>query len=189
MAVKGGAIWLIVGESGRGKTTFCRQIVSVARQKGSEVRGLLCPARFENGVKVGFDVLDLQRGEQRHLGWHRDFTPQPSWAAPPVAIGEWLLDSQALQWGNQVLRRATPCDLLVIDELGPLEFFAQTGWQAAFEILDRRAFRLALVVVRQTLRPLAQQRWQIDGETHLTACSQAVVENEIEKLGRRFGLP
>jgi nucleoside-triphosphatase THEP1 len=186
MAVKGSALWLVVGESGSGKTTFCQQILALVRQQGAAVGGLLCPARFENGAKVGFDVLDISSGAQRRLGWHRAIRPQPATAAPPIAIGEWLLDGEALEWGNQVLSRSTPCDLLVIDELGPLEFYTQQGWQAAMEVLDCGAFRLALVTMRPSLRDLARQRWAVSGETLLAKnASPTVLENELDRV-RRF---
>lgn len=183
MAVKGNAIWLVVGESGSGKTTFCQQVIALARRQGSAVGGLLCPARFENGVKVSFDVRDLSSGAQRRLGWHRDITPQPADATPPIAIGEWLLDGEALQWGNQVLRSSLSCDLLVIDELGPLELLAGQGWQAALEVLDSGRYRLALVTMRLSLRNLARQRWQVSGETLLAKnAPPAVLENELKRL-------
>lgn len=183
MAVKVSPIWLVVGESGSGKTTFCQQVIALARQQGVAVGGLLCPARFENDTKVGFDVRDISSGAQRRLGWHRDILPQPAWATPPIAIGEWLLDGEALAWGNQVLRRSLPCDLLVIDELGPLEFLAGQGWQAALEVLDSGRYRLALLTVRFSLRDLVRQRWLVSGETMLVKnASPTVLQNELERF-------
>jgi nucleoside-triphosphatase THEP1 len=50
--------------------------------------------------------------------------------------------------GNEVIRRATPCDLLVIDELGPLEFDAGIGMTACFPALEGEAYRIAIAVKR-----------------------------------------
>jgi nucleoside-triphosphatase THEP1 len=50
-----------------------------------------------------------------------------------------------------LLRRATPCDLLVVDELGPLELKLGQGLVAALDVLEEGAFSLALVVVRPEL--------------------------------------
>jgi nucleoside-triphosphatase len=183
MAVKGGALWLVVGESGSGKTTFCQQVVALARQQGAAVGGLLCPARFENGTKVGFDVLDLSSGVQRRLGLQREIAARLPFTASPIAVGDWLLDGEALDWGNQVLRRSLPCDLLVIDEVGPLEFLARQGWQAAMEVLDSGDYRLALVTVRPSLRDLARQRWAVSGEILLAKdVSPAGLQNELNRL-------
>lgn len=167
MAVKRGAIWLVVGESGSGKTTFCRRIVAVAQQMGLTVRGLICPARFEGKHKVGIEVLDLASGEQRVFGWHQDIEPQPPFVSPAIEIGEWRLQRESVEWGNWILSRAVPCDMLVVDELGPLEFERGEGWQAAFAALDRGDYRLAFLTVRPSLRMAAHTRWKIAREIEL----------------------
>ena len=50
-----------------------------------------------------------------------------------------------------MLCSATPCGLLVIDELGPLEVEKGKGWSSAFGILAKAEFALGLVVVRPEL--------------------------------------
>jgi len=50
--------------------------------------------------------------------------------------------------GNQAIAAAPPCDLLVVDELGPLEFEQNIGWRATFEILEGQKYKLAIVVIR-----------------------------------------
>lgn len=52
-----------------------------------------------------------------------------------------------------------PCDLLVIDELGPLEFEQDSGWQAGLQTIDTREFAIGLVVVRPELLAKALMRW------------------------------
>ena len=37
-------------------------------------------------------------------------------------------DAEVLAWGTRILQQATPCDLLVVDELGPLKFERGEGW-------------------------------------------------------------
>jgi nucleoside-triphosphatase THEP1 len=56
------------------------------------------------------------------------------------------------------LTRTTPCDLLVVDEIGPLELERRGGWENAFDVLRGRDFALALVVVRPELVIKAQLR-------------------------------
>lgn len=168
MAVKRGAICLVVGESGSGKTTFCRRIVAVAQQMGLTVRGLICPARFEGKHKVGIDVLDLASSEQRVLGWHQDVEPQPPFVSPAIEIGEWRLQRESVEWGNRILSQAVPCDVLVVDEIGPLEFERGEGWQSAFAALDSRDYRLAFLTMRPSLRMAARTRWKIAHEILLT---------------------
>jgi hypothetical protein len=66
---------------------------------------------------------------------------------------------QALQWCNKALQNATPCDLLIIDELGPLEFDRGEGLLAGFEANDSRQFKASLTVVRTSLLERACDRW------------------------------
>jgi len=40
--------------------------------------------------------------------------------------------------GNQCIQAAHSADLLVIDELGFLEFDLKTGWMASFDVLKER---------------------------------------------------
>ncbi len=171
MAIERGAIWLIVGDSGSGKTTLCQRLITAARQQGATVQGLICPPHIQKGEKVGIEVRDIHNGEQRLLGWRSDLESTLPFTSPPIRIGEWLLDPLVLEWGNQVFRRALPCDLFVVDELGPVEFFLGKGWQAAFESLEHGLYRLALVTVRESLREAALKRWKIQQETHLTTYS------------------
>lgn len=60
-------ITLVTGAIGCGKTTYCRTQIDAARSAGLEVAGVLSPARFEQGIKVGIDALDLRSGELRPL--------------------------------------------------------------------------------------------------------------------------
>ena len=57
---------------------------------------------------------------------------------------------------NQLLRNG---ELLLIDELGPLEFRGEGGFIAGFAAIDARHYRLAVVVVRPELLDAARQRW------------------------------
>ena len=60
------------------------------------------------------------------------------------------------------LLEANPnCDLLVVDELGPLELVRGEGWQAALEALAQGGYCLALVVVRPELLDVLPAAWHI----------------------------
>ena len=50
-------------------------------------------------------------------------------------------------------------ELLIIDELGPLEFVDKGGLQKAFEILDSNRYEKAIVVVRPSLLDQATSIW------------------------------
>ena len=50
-------------------------------------------------------------------------------------------------------------DVIIIDELGPLELEEGYGYQQALHLLDEGRYRKAVVVVRPSLLPLARVRW------------------------------
>ena len=75
-----------------------------------------------------------------------------------VRWGRYSFAPEALEWGVQTLKAATPCDLLVVDELGPLELEAGEGLVAALDVLDEGGFSLALVVVRPELVEKLEER-------------------------------
>jgi nucleoside-triphosphatase len=152
--VRRGALAILTGPSGCGKTTLCREIADAVRRAGRDVTGVLCPAVFAGPRKVGIEAVDLRTGEVRALARLR----APGRTAP-LERGNWAFDEAVLAWGNAVLGRATPCDLLIVDELGPLELDEGRGWSAGLGAVDSAAYGAALVVVRPALLERAQARW------------------------------
>ncbi len=153
-------ILVVSGWRGVGKTTYCCGLVFAARSQGLDVAGLLSPARFaprsepdDPLVKTGIEVEDLRSGQRRLLASRLEGELSGR------LIGPWMFDETALAWGGAALAAALPCDLLVIDELGPLEFDQRQGWALAFDLLDQRRYRLAVVVVRPEYLARFQQRW------------------------------
>jgi len=145
-------ILLVTGAIGKGKTTWCRELVERLRKDGSQVCGVLSPAVFEDGQKVGIDMINLASGEQRGFAVRR---PQDSSALTKC----WSMNEETIAWANHVLRQCAGCDCLIIDELGPVEFIQGQGLQEGMILLDSGQFSQAYVVVRPHLLPQAQARW------------------------------
>lgn len=148
-----GDILIISGWRGAGKTTLCRRLIEAARSRGWQVSGLLCPAVVVDGVKTGIEVENLQTQEHRLLAHHSDTQPAE------IRTKGYAFDSIVLEWGNEILKNSQTSGLFVMDELGPLELIRNEGWTEGIYALDRRAFRLALVVIRPELLQVAEQRW------------------------------
>ncbi len=146
-------IWIITGDRQAGKTTFCQQWIDIARKAGWEVSGLLSPAEFIDGLKAAIWVEDLRFGERRLLA---SLMPTPGLE---VRIGKWYFSGQVMEWGNEALKRSSPCDLLVIDELGPLEFDRLEGWQAGLTLVSKGDYQLALIVIRPEYLSQARKLW------------------------------
>jgi nucleoside-triphosphatase len=143
---------IVTGYRGAGKTTFCARVIELARSGRRDVAGVLSPAVVVNDCKIAIDGIDLRSTQRWHLA-----TCNPDADSP----GElhWRFEAGALAWGNLILAESTPCDVLIVDELGVLEFERGQGWLAGLSALDSGDYRLGLVVIRPELLKPAQQRW------------------------------
>lgn len=152
-------IVVLSGESGCGKTTFCTRVAALARARGLLVAGVLTPPRLADGRKIGLDVEDIRTGQRRPLA---EPCAQPRRSSVGSTDGpateSWHFHADGLAWGAMVLRRATPCDLLVVDELGPLELVRGQGWTIGLDLLRAGHYRLALVSVRPALLSRLQEQ-------------------------------
>ncbi len=164
--------YLVVGEQGSGKTAFCQALLVAVRaaRPGIRVAGAVSPGVFENGVKVGIEVESVASGERRLLARLR----RPGETEGEAVTPRWLFDPEALAWGDEVLARAVSCDLLVVDEMGPLEFEAGRGWQAGLAAVGSGHFQAAFVTVRPGLLAKALARWPDAEVVRVTDREQAV---------------
>ena len=154
---------LLTGEIGVGKTTVCQKVVELARAHGRCPRGVLTPPLYDAaGAKIGFEALnvDSQRRwllahTERHLDGPR--------------IGAYVFDKKGLERAIGVLRGAisTEADLLIVDEIGPLELAQDEGFAPVLEELPLRGPAHVLLVVRPSLvRHLRRRLGGVDGVIH-----------------------
>lgn len=147
------SLTLITGDHGAGKTRWCERKVLQARAANLALFGLLSPAVFEDGRKVGIDLLDLSTGERRPLARLRGSAPSG------LMIGDWQFEPETLAWGNQRLSMCGTCDVFILDEPGPLEFHQHTGLLEGFSVIERGLYREGYVVIRPELLQQALARW------------------------------
>jgi nucleoside-triphosphatase THEP1 len=137
-------IVLLVAPSGLGKTTACLRAVELAQASGLRVAGVLSLPVYQNGVKTAIALRDIVIGQERILARANGTGEGPR-------VGVWTLDPASIVWGQQVLASLSPCDLLVIDEIGPLELEMGQGLTNALDALRNADYRLGLVTLRPAL--------------------------------------
>jgi nucleoside-triphosphatase THEP1 len=152
-------IILVTGEIGCGKTTACQRAIDLLRAQGVAVSGILCPPRLDNrGVKVGIDALDVATGEEKRLA---DWVPGGG-----DTIGPFTFDQASYSWAIARLQSAIAAldhaegvNVLVVDEIGPLELVRQSGFVAALgSLADPRRVPCGLVVVRKAYLEILERR-------------------------------
>jgi len=148
-------LYLLTAEIGAGKTTFCRALLDEASAAGWDTAGILCPPVFESGVKTGILAQNLRTNETRPLAMSSTLNVQRSTFNLP--LGNWLFNPSIIAWGNEILAAALPCDLLIVDELGPLELIRGEGWLNALEALRQPKYKIGVAVVRPSLLASAQK--------------------------------
>jgi nucleoside-triphosphatase THEP1 len=137
-------VLLLVASSGVGKTTACERAVEMAQAQGWRVAGVLSRPVWQAGVKTAIRLREVPLGPERILAraQHPDDGPR---------VGVWTFDPAGVAWGQHILTSLRPCDLLVIDEIGPLELEQGQGLTSALGALRQAAYRQAVVTLRPTL--------------------------------------
>lgn len=133
-------IHVVTGKRGAGKSNFCINLMKQAKDENRTTGGIISPSVYENGRKTAFFLMDAGTGIQQPCGTRT--------SGADGTIGCWNIDPAAITRGNKIIKTACPCDLLFIDELGPLEFEHGEGYTAAFDVLKHGNFNEAYVVVR-----------------------------------------
>jgi nucleoside-triphosphatase len=174
---------MVTGERGAGKTTFCRRMTELAREAGWDAAGILSPARFERGIKTGICAMDVRSGARRLLA-----SSEAGEASGP-SLCKWAFDEEALQWADRTLAASVPCDLLIVDEVGPLELERAAGLRSWRAVLRSGAYRMALAVVRPECAERFEREQAGTASIVIAAPAQAVgaAEALFSQLSVRFG--
>jgi iron complex transport system ATP-binding protein len=146
-------IFLVTGLSGAGKTTWCAQLAHLAEELALSVRGLLSPGVYQNGQKIAIQARAIESQEERQLATLGDMQ------SGELSTPRWRFKSETVSWANEILQNIDSSDLLIIDELGPLELLRGEGLTAGVRLVDKGHYKAACVVVRSSLVPKALQRW------------------------------
>ncbi len=136
----GGALLVLTGPVHSGKTTFLRDAVAGWKSAGLDVGGFLSVLRLDNGCDRGYDLFDLKSGRSLPFLAHEG---DPDWPS----VGTWHMFPATLETAGSILRRDSDADVLVVDEIGPLEIGGEGLWPAFEKALEHGV--RCLCVVRQ----------------------------------------
>jgi nucleoside-triphosphatase len=133
-------IVLITGERQTGKSTACRRAVALMRRAGLTVSGLVTERTGEHDLSV----RELHTGEVYALT-----LPFDDRVSRPLM--NFRMDPQAMARSLASLGRGFPTEVVVIDELGPLELKRGKGWVEALDYLRGDEYRVGILVIRPEL--------------------------------------
>jgi len=133
---------MIIILSGRvhgGKTTFIQKSLSRWALSGCRFNGFLSLCVRDAGGNAEYDFLGLKDGLR--LPFLRR-TGEPGWEQ----IGPHYFVRKTLAIARSVVLGASPDEVLIVDEVGPLELTQRGLWPALREVIFKPEFRTLLVV-------------------------------------------
>lgn len=132
-------ILLLTGSPGVGKTTLLLKIVEALKSRGYSVGGMISREVRAGGTRIGFEILDLAC-EKR--GWlaHVNQKTGPQLGKYRVNLAD--LDSIGVE---AVLKAVRECDVIVIDEIGPMELFSENFRQAVEKAVESGKLMVGVV--------------------------------------------
>ncbi|WP_456320941.1 NTPase [Palaeococcus sp. (in: euryarchaeotes)] len=128
----------ISGNPGVGKTTLVLKVVEALKERGISAGGFITQEVRERGRRVGFKIRALDTGEEGILAWE---------GAPGPKIGKYGVNIADLnEIGVRAMYRALKeADLVVIDEIGAMEFKSKAFSRALEEVLKSKKPLLAVL--------------------------------------------
>ncbi len=132
-------VLILTGAPGVGKTTVLVRTVDALRAQGESVGGMISSEAREGKIRVGFEILDLANGKQ---GWlaHINQKDGPQVGKYRVNIGD--LEEIGVK---AIVDAAEKCNVVAIDEVGPMELFSQRFKQAVKQVVTSKKLVLAVV--------------------------------------------
>ncbi|MEE8167807.1 MAG: NTPase [Candidatus Hydrothermarchaeales archaeon] len=130
---------LITGKPGCGKTTLCKKIIEALEDW--EVGGIISAEIKEEGTRIGFNIMDLKTGEEGTLAHILGSGPR---------VGKYRVNLQDLNviGAGAIERAAHSCDLVVIDEIGPMELHSDAFIRAVRQAFEAPVNVLATIHYR-----------------------------------------
>ncbi|MEM0057940.1 MAG: NTPase [Candidatus Bathyarchaeia archaeon] len=132
-------ILLLTGSPSIGKTTLLLKVVEALRAKGYHVGGMISREVREGGTRIGFEMIDLAGNKQ---GWlaHINQKTGPKVGKYRVNLAD--LDSVGVE---AILRAIRECDVIAIDEIGPMELFSEKFRKAVQEAVESGKLVLGVI--------------------------------------------
>ncbi len=149
-------VFLLTGAPGVGKTTVLQKTVELVRAQGVEVGGMVSLEARRNGVRVGFEIIDLQDGSRGWLAHVNGIGP---------SVGKYHVKLPDLEnVGVKAINNAESCQVVAIDEIGPMELYSKPFKQAVMRVLESKKVVLAVVHAKAKDTIVTQVKQRVDAE-------------------------
>lgn len=140
-------ILVLTGPVHSGKTTLLRRLLPGLQVLGLPASGYLSLMVMEDGEILGYDLFDVKKGKpipflrrEGEAGWQK--------------VGSYFFLPGGLEAAAAAILGSRPGEILIVDEVGPMELAGRGVWPALSEVLSRPSLDCLLVVRRPLLDDL-----------------------------------
>lgn len=154
-------ILLLTGTPGVGKTSVLLRIVESLKAKGYKVGGMVSREVRVGGGRVGFEILDLNTGRK---GWLAHVGQKQG-----RQVGRYQVNLGDLAGiGVEAITNAvTRSDVIIIDEIGPMELCSQKFKEAVRKAAESPKLIIGVVHWKAADSLIAEIKGRDDAEVHL----------------------
>lgn len=148
-------IFIISGAVRSGKTTFLKELIRLLKQNQAhkKIGGIIAHGIDKNGERFGFDIEDIASGQTHFLCSQKPDNEKQK-------IGRFYFSPEGIAFGQKALTgNIKQLDLLVIDEIGPMELKGK-GWFDGVELALQQPQLNMIWVVRKHLLESVLKLWQ-----------------------------
>ncbi|MEM1531459.1 MAG: NTPase [Nitrososphaerota archaeon] len=121
-------LFVLTGAPGSGKTTVVLRLVEILKHMGFSVGGMYTREVRSSGSRVGFEIVDIATGKTGTLA-------QVGYGSGP-RVGRYLVNLRDLEdVGVRAIESANQFDVVVVDEVGPMELKSHRFKEAVRKLL------------------------------------------------------
>ena len=132
---------IVTGAIGIGKSTVCRKLIEILRNRGYTCGGILTYKSADNNILVE----DIQSGKKETLASSNSLYQGPRTA-------KYSFNPKGIDFGIQAIDRGTSAAFLVVDEIGYLELRGE-GFVKILELIKASKVKDCILVIRRELLP------------------------------------
>jgi len=132
---------IVTGAIGIGKTTVCRKLIEIVRNRGYICGGILTYKAANKGIIIE----DIQSGEKETLASINNVYHGPSTA-------KYYFNPDGIDFGIRSIEKSTSSAILIIDEIGHLELRVE-GFTKVLELIKAGKIKDCILVIRKELLP------------------------------------